>query len=1118
MNKNYYLLFLLFFTIETVGFGQTTLVSPTGDGGFETGTTFPLNGWTLANNAINQWNIGTATFNSGVRGAYISNNAGVSNAYTITTTQVSHFYRNITIPAGEDAIEISFKYKGVGENGFDDLRVFLVATTTTPVAGTALATGLLGTFRGNNGTNWYNGNANINCSSYAGTTQRIVFSWRNDNSVGTQPPLAVDNISIVTRNTSPANDLPCSAQALTLNVPVIGDNRCAGSASEPGAATCFTTGNLNTVWYSIICPASGQLTVRTNFTTAGYALFNTQIALYSGTCGSLTQAACNDNAPACGGVTYVNSQITATGLTSGNTYFICVDGANNLVGEFSIIVVDGSVGLPVVPGQDCSTSFSVCNAITSVGNPGYLAVGNVCDYDGSGNCTDGETGSVWYTINIANNGNLNFNIIPNDYNGTSCAGETDYDFVLWKISGTSSTNCAAIQSTGGAGEVKCNFSTDGVTGLSATGNAPGGYPACFDNEFETSQPVVAGEVYLLVVQNFSNSTSGFTLDFSSTTAGVINYTAPTSVNWTGGSNTVWTTTANWGGCVAPSCTVDGIVTTASSNQPVLTTGTYTVNNLTINPGASLTLNAGVTLQVCGNFTNNGNLIASSTSTVEFVGTGVQVVSGSFTGADAMGNLTVNKTSGSVQLSNDVTAAGNFLTSNATSIFNINSRILSVAGNFTNNSAGTTFTGVTGSTLSFTGAANQNYSPGGALILNNVTINQSTASTVTITGSDDMFIGTSGVLTLTSGQIITGALEVEVTNTASGAVTTGSAISFVRGNLRRFLNGAATSYDFPVGTAAQGYQRANITFTTTTTIPSLVAFFNAWSSVPNGPTSSECLTANYAILPMLNNGYWTINASANPTSGNYNVTLYNLNYSNTGGALGWTVCKDAGTGWALNGTCVISSTVTATTRTGLNGFSNFGTGQSQFPLPISLLSFTAVPITNAVKLNWVTETETNNDFFTIERSIDGVSFEIVTIVDGAGNSNQILEYSAYDESPYKGVSYYRLKQTDYDGTSSYSQIEAVNFGDNSSPLQLNIQPNPSSQNTVTNIVIGGAAGKDVLVVVYNSVGEEIYSKITITGTNGDAIVAIDNTAKLSAGVYIISASSKNEIVRKKLVIQ
>jgi hypothetical protein len=77
-----------------------------------------------------------------------------------------------------------------------------------------------------------------------------------------------------------------------------------------------------------------------------------------------------------------------------------------------------------------------------------------------------------------------------------------------------------------------------------------------------------------------------------------------------------------------------------------------------------------------------------------------------------------------------------------------------------------------------------------------------------------------------------------------------------------------------------------------------------------------------------------------------------------------------------------------------------------PLPIELLSFNAEAFSSGyVQLNWKTISETNNDYFSIERSADGLNFELMGIVDGAGNSNQILDYSTRDLNPLSGTGYY-----------------------------------------------------------------------------------------------------------------
>lgn len=94
------------------------------------------------------------------------------------------------------------------------------------------------------------------------------------------------------------------------------------------------------------------------------------------------------------------------------------------------------------------------------------------------------------------------------------------------------------------------------------------------------------------------------------------------------------------------------------------------------------------------------------------------------------------------------------------------------------------------------------------------------------------------------------------------------------------------------------------------------------------------------------------------------------------------------------------------------------------LPIELLVFSAKPIDSQVRLNWSTATELNNDYFTIERSVDGSNWEVVDLVKGQGTTAQQSDYELMDTRPFSGLSYYRLKQTDYDGTFSYSSIVSV----------------------------------------------------------------------------------------------
>ena len=111
---------------------------------------------------------------------------------------------------------------------------------------------------------------------------------------------------------------------------------------------------------------------------------------------------------------------------------------------------------------------------------------------------------------------------------------------------------------------------------------------------------------------------------------------------------------------------------------------------------------------------------------------------------------------------------------------------------------------------------------------------------------------------------------------------------------------------------------------------------------------------------------------------------------------------------------------------------------QNPLPIELMKFSALPLEKKVDITWMTSSEINNDYFTVERSTDANSWEDLVTVDGAGNSSSMQEYETADERPYPGTSYYRLRQTDYDGKFSFSGIVAVLF---TSEDQVHVSPNP-----------------------------------------------------------------------------
>ena len=179
-----------------------------------------------------------------------------------------------------------------------------------------------------------------------------------------------------------------------------------------------------------------------------------------------------------------------------------------------------------------------------------------------------------------------------------------------------------------------------------------------------------------------------------------------------------------------------------------------------------------------------------------------------------------------------------------------------------------------------------------------------------------------------------------------------------------------------------------------------------------------------------------------------------------------------------------------------------------PLPVDLLYFSASSnINRIVDLNWRTVSETDNDYFTIERSINGVLFEKVTEVNGAGNSSLIIDYKSVDDTPYLGVSYYRLKQTDFNGNISYSNSKKVSL----EVETFSIYPNPSKLGKQITIESSSSVS-DYSIEIYSMIGKLISSTHYSSNLNQ---LPLDN---LASGNYLIVLKTGTLIQTKKLVIE
>ncbi len=177
------------------------------------------------------------------------------------------------------------------------------------------------------------------------------------------------------------------------------------------------------------------------------------------------------------------------------------------------------------------------------------------------------------------------------------------------------------------------------------------------------------------------------------------------------------------------------------------------------------------------------------------------------------------------------------------------------------------------------------------------------------------------------------------------------------------------------------------------------------------------------------------------------------------------------------------------------------------LPIQLIDFTAKAANEHVSLNWTTATEINNDYFTIMRSHNGIEWEILKHIDGAGNSTSTLTYHGIDLHPLQGVSYYRLKQTDFNGNSSLSKIISTTF---TNQTIIKVYPNPASE--MLNVEINHSNNQ--VVTLMNGRGQKIF--ISSKMLNGKLQLT---TKEFARGIYLLMVEQDGKIVYKeKIVLQ
>lgn len=268
------------------------------------------------------------------------------------------------------------------------------------------------------------------------------------------------------------------------------------------------------------------------------------------------------------------------------------------------------------------------------------------------------------------------------------------------------------------------------------------------------------------------------------------------------------------------------------------------------------------------------------------------------------------------------------------------------------------------------------------------------------------------------------------------------------------------------------------------------------------------TSTFAKVKLINqaqskNIFWIINGAATIN-----------NYSQIRGTI---ICYNAGIvlniGARVDGSLFTTTgdiTTTADTVRNLNITSTNIPQPNPFcailsTLPIELQSFTGECYNKCILLEWSTASETNNDYFSIERSIDGINWQIITDVAAAGNSTTLTNYSFIDVARHNDLSYYRLKQTDYDGQFKHSDIIATQKCEEEIN-ELVIYPNPV--NETLNVYYSGDKSQIVSMSIYNVLGEMVYYSEFY-----EEKIVLEN--KLN-GIYFLHVNTDSKNSTKKFV--
>jgi len=522
----------------------------------------------------------------------------------------------------------------------------------------------------------------------------------------------------------------------------------------------------------------------------------------------------------------------------------------------------------------------------------------------------------------------------------------------------------------------------------------------------------------------------------------------------------------------------------------------------------------------------GSLDASATgNTVDYNSASAQTITpGSYYNL-ILGNNSIKSLRGNIDVNGNITITGS-------ASLNASTYDITVAGDWNNlSTASDPFTEGT-RTVTFDGTSAQTISSSAGETFYNLVINN-TGSGVSINSA----VRAANVLTLSNGALKLNLNTLTIQNPSTTAITrtNGYIVSetdlAINPSILAWNMGTTTgSFVFPFGATDGSY--IPVTFNKTTSGSSNVSVSTrATATTNNQPLAGASDGGTIAAVNSLTSygadistssvidRWWDIYPSAAVTA---NVTFSYRGSENTTSDPTTEIAVQHWTGsywnngkggiagtYSATGTNGVTSGVGSITVTGLTEFTPYVLVMKNKTLPVELLSFNAELIDKAVKLKWATASETNNDYFTLEKSSNGYSWEFLANIIGHGTTNSANAYEYLDENPFNGINYYRLKQTDFDGANEELGIFAVDF---SSSENIVVLPNQSNSGII--LQMNGCAS-DVSVNIIDISGRLIDKRIINAGIPEEEI---ELKSKNGSGLYMVNISTGMTNLSKKVFIK